>query len=92
MDPESTISKMIRDPSLGVKAYDPETSLKATHRVMTPQEPKQYRPDFGTVPSVWYIPPRNIPKEEVEKYFGYGMGGLLDEPHHVEAPTKMKDI
>jgi hypothetical protein len=33
-----------------------------------------------------------VPKEEVEKYFGYAMGGLVDEPHQVEAPIKMKDI
>jgi hypothetical protein len=38
------------------------------------------------------VPPKNVPKEEIEKYFGYAMGGLLDEPHHVEAPVKMKDI
>jgi Fe-S-cluster-containing dehydrogenase component len=92
MDPESTISKMIRDPSLGVRPYDPQVSLKATHRVVNPIPARQYRPDFGTVPSVWYVPPKNVPPEEVEKYFGHAMGGLLDEPHHVEIPTKMKDI
>ena len=92
MDPESTISKMIRDPGLGVRVYDPQASLKATHRVINPVERRQYRPDFGTIPSVWYVPPKNVPKEEIEKYFGYAMGGLLDEPHKVEAPVKMKDI
>jgi nitrate reductase beta subunit len=60
--------------------------------VINPIERRQYRPDFGTIPSVWYVPPKNIPPEEVEKYFGHAMSGLLDEPHHVEAPIKMKDI
>ena len=92
MDPESTISKLIRDPSLGVKPYNPETGLKATHRVINEGERRQYRPDFGTIPSVWYVPPKNIPPEEVKKYFGYALDGLLDEPHQVEAPIKMKNI
>jgi nitrate reductase beta subunit len=92
MDPESAISRLIRDPSVGAKPYDPEVGLKATHRVINTNEPRQYRPDFGTIPSVWYVPPKNVPAEEVEKYFGYAMGGLLDEPHHVEVPVKMKDI
>ena len=92
MDPESAISKLIRDPSLGAKPYTPEVGLKATHRVINPIEPRQYRPDFGTVPSVWYVPPRNIPPEEVEKYFGYAMSGLVEEPNPVPANLKMKDI
>jgi nitrate reductase beta subunit len=60
--------------------------------VINPIERRQYRPDFGTIPSVWYVPPKNVPAEEIEKYFGHAMGGLLDEPYHVEAPVKMKDI
>ena len=92
MDPESAISKLIRDPSLGARPYDPEVGLKATHRVISTTGPRQYRPDFGTIPSVWYVPPKNVPPEEVEKYFGFAMRGLLDEPYHVEAPVKMKDI
>ncbi|MEO5338447.1 MAG: hypothetical protein H7841_16390 [Magnetospirillum sp. WYHS-4] len=92
MDPESTISRLIRDPALGAEPYDPETSLKAVHRVINKGERRQYRPDFGTIPSVWYVPPKNIPKEDVEKYFGYAMNGLLDEPHQVAEPIKMKDI
>ncbi|MCC0007742.1 MAG: hypothetical protein H6876_06410 [Hyphomicrobiaceae bacterium] len=92
MDPESTISKLIRDPNLGVQPYDPETGLKAVHRVISTGERRQYRPDYGTIPSVWYVPPRNIPQAEVEKYFGYAMQGLIDEPHPVPPEVKMKDI
>jgi nitrate reductase beta subunit len=92
MDPESTISKLIRDPSLGVQPYDPEVGLGATHRNISEGERRQYRPDFGTIPSVWYVPPRNIPPEEVEKYFGYAMQGLIQEPNPVPEEVKMKDL
>jgi Fe-S-cluster-containing dehydrogenase component len=92
MDPESTISKLIRDPSLGAKPYIPETNLKATHRVMSGGERRQFRPDWGTVPSVWYIMPKNVPAAELEKYFGRAMKGLLEEPYKPEGPIKMKNI
>ncbi len=92
MNPNSAISRLIRDPSLGARPYDPQTSLKATHRVVNGAEPRQYRPDYDTIPSIWYVPPRNIPAEEVEKYFGFAMGGLLDEPHKPPPQQTMKDI
>jgi len=92
MDPESTISKLIRDPSLGVQPYDPEVGLKATHRNISEGERRQYRPDFGTIPSVWYVPPRNIPPEEVEKYFGYAMQGFIQEPNPVPERIKIKNL
>ena len=92
MDPESTISKLIRDPSLGVQPYDPEVGLGGTHRTISEGERRQYRPDFGTIPSVWYVPPKNIPPEEVEKYFGYAMQGIILEPNPVPDEVKMKDL
>jgi Fe-S-cluster-containing dehydrogenase component len=88
MDPNSTISRLIRDPSLGAKAYEPEKHFKAVTRYMTVAERRQYRPDFGPIPSLWYVLPKNVPQEELEKYFGTAMNGLVAEPHSPEARLK----
>lgn len=92
MDPGSTISKLIRDPSLGARPYEPERKFGAGHRTTSTGLRRQYRADFGTIPSVWYVLPKNVPEKELEKYFGFAMKGLLAEPHTPEAPIKMKHI
>jgi hypothetical protein len=58
---------------------------------MTEAERRQLRPDFGTIPSIWYILPKNVPMEELEKYFGYALNGLLGEPHNPESRLKYEE-
>lgn len=89
MDRNSTISRLIRDPSLGAKPYDPEKRFGAVDRVLSEGKRRQYRADFGTIPSLWYILPKNVPQKELEKYFGLAMKGLIDEPHYPEEKIKI---
>jgi Fe-S-cluster-containing dehydrogenase component len=89
MDPESAISKLIRDPDYGAKPYRPEMNFGGQHRVISSGERRQLRPDAGTIPSVWYIPPKNVPAEEIEKYFGFALQGVTEEPHEPEGIVKM---
>ncbi|OGP30614.1 MAG: hypothetical protein A2073_04550 [Deltaproteobacteria bacterium GWC2_42_11] len=91
MDPNSTISQIIRDPEKGARPYRPESKFKAVHRYLNKGERRQYRPDWGTIPSIWYIPPKNVPPEEAEKYFGHALKGLISEPYTPEGPIKFPE-
>jgi hypothetical protein len=90
MDPDSAISRLIRDSSLGAKPYDPDKEFKAVTRYMTDADRRQYRDDFGTIPSLWYVLPKNVPEEELDKYFGGALQGLIGQPHTPEARLKYK--
>lgn len=90
MDPNSAISRLIRDPSLGAKPYEPEKQFGAVTRYMTDADRRQYRADFGTIPSIWYVLPKNVPEEELDKYFGGTLKGRIKEPYSPEARAKLK--
>lgn len=84
LDPHSAISRVIRGAGDDVAdARDPR------HRTLSSGAVRPYRPDFGTVPSVWYVVPKGVPEEAIEKYFGMAMGGRRAEPWVVPEELRM---
>jgi Fe-S-cluster-containing dehydrogenase component len=91
MDPDSAISRVIRSGDVEARPYVNDKRFpKAGTRAMSGGAVRMLRPDHGTIPSVWYIVPRDVPQEEIEKYFGMAMAGRREEPHVVPDNLKMK--
>jgi Fe-S-cluster-containing dehydrogenase component len=91
MNPDSAISKVIRSGTVEVRPDLSDSQFpRARTRTMSGGEVRPLRPDHGTIPSVWYIVPRGVPQEEIEKYFGMAMGGRREEPHVIPGNLKMK--
>jgi Fe-S-cluster-containing dehydrogenase component len=91
MNPDSFISRVIRSGDVDARPYLRDNQYPRVHnRAMSGGPVRQLRPDHGTSPNVWYIVPRGIPPEEVEKYFGMAMGGKREEPHEVPDNLKTK--
>lgn len=91
MDPDSAISRVIRSGASSIRPALGDTATpSARNRRMSGGAVRPYRPDYATIPSVWYIVPKGVPAEQIEKYFGMAMGGRKAEPNVIPESLKRK--